>query len=203
MGQLRLIEPSEDYADQIMAYRTALLTAKEPFWGCGELDKADSYEQWIRELNRCDTDREPSLVYLALRKSDRKIVGMVEFFQFQSFRLQHTCGNLLCNILPEERGKGLGSELLEKMLERCWMVGCSNQLLVCDGSDPAAVGMIRHNGGKWLDQVEDVLGIGHSGMLQRYRLPVREIQEDLDDTYFDWFTQHWYRPGKDPDSYWD
>lgn len=203
MGQLRLIDPSEDYADQVMEYRAALLDAKEPFWGCGELDRADSYAQWVGQLYRCDTDREPSLVYLALRKADRKIVGMVEFFQFQTSRLQRTCGNLLCNILPGERGKGLGGELLEKMLGKCWAMGCSDQIVVCDGKDPASMGMIRHNGGEWLDQVEDVLGIGHSGVLQRYKLPVKKVEDDLEDTYFDWYTQHWYRPGKDPDRYWD
>lgn len=203
MGQLRLIEPSEEYAEQVMDYRAALFAAQEPFWGCGGLDEVDSYAEWVRQLYRCDTDREPSLIYLALRKSDRRIVGMAELFQFQSSRLRRTCGNLLCSILPEERGKGLGSELLEKMLSQCWKLGCSDQLLVCDGADPAAVGMIRHNDGVWLDQVEDVLGIGHSGVLQRYTLPVKEGKDDPDDIYFDWYTQHWYRPGKDPGQYFD
>ena len=181
MGELRLIEPNRDYADQVMSYREAFLACGEPLVGCGSLEEAADFDDWLQRELLCGRVYGGPLVYLALRKSDRKIVGMIEYWPMQTAYVLAVTGSLRFSVLPAERGKGYATEMLEKMVGKCWELGSEQLTLLCARNDPASSKVIERNGGVLADFPSDGMGEGPADDRLRYRLPTREIQEEQDD----------------------
>ena len=90
MEVLELIEPTAEYAGQIWAFRAEVLDADagsdDAFAGCSALDRCASAEGWLR-LCALRKDPEtcgqtgasvPSHTFLAVRKRDRRLVGIID-----------------------------------------------------------------------------------------------------------------------------
>ena len=81
MEEIILIHPTIEYAEDIMAFRREIFERdeKELFAGCGALKKCSSAEEWLSILEadkNGSTDKVPYDQYIAVRKSDDRIVGM-------------------------------------------------------------------------------------------------------------------------------
>ena len=54
-GEIMLVEPNADYADEIWAFRQEILendsNSEDRFAGCGCLERCKSAEEWIRICN--------------------------------------------------------------------------------------------------------------------------------------------------------
>ena len=80
---LRLVHPSMDYGEAIMAYRQEFLDndPEENMGGTGSLRDCVSAEEWIKDVdamrNRstCPASLVDSDIFLAVREADNKIVG--------------------------------------------------------------------------------------------------------------------------------
>ena len=74
MHTLKLIRPTQEYADQVMAYRQEMLDNGDSLDGCAALEDTSSYAEWAdfegRLRERYGEGYVPSDVYLAVRKSD-------------------------------------------------------------------------------------------------------------------------------------
>ena len=83
MHTLKLIRPTQEYADQVMAYRQEMLDNGDSLDGCAALEDTNSYAEWAdfegRLRERYGEGYVPSDVYLAVRKSDDRLVGMIDF----------------------------------------------------------------------------------------------------------------------------
>lgn len=196
MGELRLVEPSRDYEEQVMSYREAFLAGGEPLVGCGSLEEAAGPDDWLRRDLLHSRLYGGPVVYLALRKSDRKIVGMIEYWPMQTAYVLATTGSLRFSVLPGERGRGYASEMLEKLLGKCWEMGSKRLIVLCEPANRAAAKVIERCGGVLRPSGSDS---GEEPL--RYVLHTREFIDDEDDIDFDWYTAHWYRPGRAPGDY--
>jgi len=90
MDQILLIESQQMYADEIWKFRQEILECdaenEDQFAGCMSLDVSKSSEEWIKicELRKSeetcgDTGATvPSHTYLAIRKRDDKVVGVID-----------------------------------------------------------------------------------------------------------------------------
>ena len=90
MEQIELIEVNVEYADDIWQFRQEILEcdaeSEDQFAGCMSLDTSESAEEWIKicELRKSEeTCNEvgtavPSHMYIAVRKSDDKVVGVID-----------------------------------------------------------------------------------------------------------------------------
>lgn len=90
MEQIELIEPKMKYADEIWRFRQEILEydadSEDQFVGCMSLDTSNSAEEWIRicELRKSEKtcsevgSTVPSHMYLAVRKNDDRIVGVID-----------------------------------------------------------------------------------------------------------------------------
>ncbi len=111
MHTLKLIRPTQEYADQVMAYRQEMLDNGDSLDGCAALEDTNSYAEWAdfegRLRERYGEGYVPSDVYLAVRKSDDRLVGMIDFRRPLTEFLLRFGGNIGYSVRPSERGKGL------------------------------------------------------------------------------------------------
>lgn len=172
MSELILVKPSELYADQVMAYRDEMLEHGDHFAGCAWLEDVESFSEWIdfegRLKAKFQDNYVPSDVYLAIRQSDNRVVGIIDFRHPLSEFLFQFGGNIGYCIRPSERKKGYATEMLRLLLSKCHEHGETRVLLTCDKGNEASRRTIINNKGVLENEVADTVGLGKSGIVQRW-----------------------------------
>lgn len=170
--ELKLLEPTLEYKEQVMEYREIFLKNNEKLSGCAELEDVSSYEEWIDFKNRRSKiyGREyvPSTVCLCVRMKDNKLVGIIDFRHDLTEFLLNYGGNIGYSIHPDERKKGYGTEMLRLMLIKCKEYGKDRVLLTCDKENIASAKIMIANGAVLENEVKDDYKISWSGVIQRY-----------------------------------
>ena len=169
---LKLVRPTWEYAEQVMAYKAEMLANNDSFDGCAGLEDVGSFAEWIDFEDRLKRNYGagyvPSEVFLAVRTEDDKVVGIMDYrHPLSPFLLQYG-GNIGYSVLPSERRKGYASEMLKSMLDICRRFGEEKVLLTCDPANIASRRTIQKNGGQLENEVIDEAGLSESGMIQRY-----------------------------------
>ncbi len=154
MSQIKLIKPTLEYAKDIMEYRQEFLDSGDSLAGCGSLRTCSSVEEWIHELNMlentdtCPEDRVCSNTYLAIRLSDNKIVGIIDFRHHIDHPILSVWGGHIgYSVRPSERRKGYATEMLRQDLINCKQYGLEKVLITCDFDNIASKKTIIANGG--------------------------------------------------------
>ncbi|MCI8639164.1 MAG: GNAT family N-acetyltransferase [Coprococcus sp.] len=180
MGRIRLIRPTKEHEEEVMNYRAEMFEAGSSFDGCAGLEKMESYEEWLNFDGRLKAkygeDYVPSHVYLAVRLSDGRVVGIIDHRTRLSEFLLNYGGNVGYSIRPSERRKGYAKEMLELLCIICKKEGVERLLITCDKENPASAKTILANGGVLENEVEDVPGLGESGVVQRYWIELSKIK---------------------------
>ncbi len=171
-ARLTLLRPDGRYAGQVMAFKRELTDHGDGFDGCAGLDTCASFDEWMRFEERLRARYKegyvPSEVYLAVRKSDDRLVGIIDYRHPLTDFLLRYGGNIGYSVRPSERRKGYASEMLRSMLEICRACGEERVLLACDKANAASRGTILRNGGMLENEIEDAVGLTKSGVIQRY-----------------------------------
>lgn len=173
MDRIFLSEPIAKYCDQVMKIKKDFLDNNETFAGCALLEKCESYDEWIDfegRLSKAYGDSYvPSSVYLGVRKSDNKVIGIIDFRHDLSDFLFNYGGNIGYSVVIDERRKGYAKEMLRILLDKCKNeYGKDKVLLTCDRENIASMRTIMANGGVFENEVIDDVGISESGVIQRY-----------------------------------
>lgn len=166
---IELAVPAMAYKEQVMAYKAEMLASGDSFDGCDGLGEVETYEQWLDFRGRTERKGwQPSHTWLAVRKSDGRVVGIINYRSpLTDFLLQYG-GNIGYCIRPGERRKGYAKQMLRLTLEECRKAGEEKVLLTCDKDNTGSERTILANGGVLENEVEDVPQLGKSGMLRRY-----------------------------------
>ena len=165
--ELRLIEPNMHYADQIWDLRREILECdadnEDRFAGCMSLDTASSAEEWIKicQLRKDPaTCREtgvevPSHIFLAVRESDDRVVGVIDLRHHIDHPILGTWGGHCgYSVRPSERGKGYANEMLHLNIQKARELGIEKMLVTCDVKNPASEKTIVRNGGVFERTIE-------------------------------------------------
>ena len=84
MGELRLVLPTLEYGEQVMAFKQECLDIGSSMDGCGPLRFNESAQQWLADVRAY---MDPATVpegkvqatqFLAIRESDSRLVGMLQ-----------------------------------------------------------------------------------------------------------------------------
>lgn len=172
MEKIILVKPSFEYEDQVMNYKKIFEDNDQSFDGCAGLEDVHSYKEWLdfdkRLENKYGKEYIQSTVYLAIRESDSKLIGIINFRHELSDFLYNYGGNIGYSVLVEERKKGYAKEMLRLILYKCKEYGKHKVLLTCDKENIASIKTILANGGILENEVKDNVGLSKSGVIQRY-----------------------------------
>lgn len=177
LNVLKLVEPSLEYADQISSFRQEIIdkeTSEDWFAGCLGLDRSENPSDWI-EL--CQIRQDPvkckelrhsvqSITYLAIRKSDNYLIGVIDLRYDNAHPLIEEWGNCGYSVRPSEQGKGYGTEMLKLLREKAEEFNLDNLLILCDVNNPASERIMIANDGIRIP-TEDITE-------RRYRIPVKK-----------------------------
>ncbi|BEP28399.1 GNAT family N-acetyltransferase [Helicovermis profundi] len=160
MSRLKLILPSLEYKDQIMAYKKEFIEAGDSMDGTAGLANYDTFEKWysaiLDNLNE-DTVREglvPASTYLALIGDSDRLVGMIDIRHRLNDYLLKCGGHIGYSVRKSERKKGFATEMLNLALKECTKLKIKKVLVTCDKNNIASVKTIINNGGVFENLIE-------------------------------------------------
>lgn len=154
MSEIVLKAPTAEYAEQILAYRKEFLDANGEMDGCGGLNRIEDPIEWIAKCEKysrfetCPKDKVTSNQFIAIRKSDDRLVGMID--------LRHTIenpilamygGHIGYSVRIDERRKGYAKEMLHLCLEKARERGMVRVMVTCNDNNVGSEKTIIANGG--------------------------------------------------------
>lgn len=182
MNEITLVEIDMKYAEAVWAFRDEVIRAdadsEDLLAGCMSLESCTSAEEWIRlcRLRRhAETCRQggvqvPSTTYLALRKSDGRLVGIIDLRHHIDHPVLSTWGGHSgYSVRPSERGKGYATRMLALVLEKARERGIDRLLITCDEQNKRSERVIVKNGGIY----EKTLEANGTG-IKRYWITLRD-----------------------------
>ena len=156
MNEIKLIEPTIEYAEDIWQFRQDIMDSSDndKFAGCGPLEESQTALEWIEtvktrsSVDTCPKDKVPSNVYIAVRLADNKIVGIIDLRHHINHSILSTWGGHIgYYVRPTERGKGYGKEMLRQNLKNAQNRGIEKVLITCSEGNIASERTILANGG--------------------------------------------------------
>ena len=169
MNELTLRQISKDDKEHVWAYREAFLSHGETLHGGAGLAEAADFESWFLDIKNSKSEETvkagwvPATTYLAIRKSDERMVGIINIRHRLNDFLLNFGGHIGYSVRRSERQKGYATQMLRLALEACPKLKLSKVLLTCDKENIASVKTILANGGKLENEVPE-----GDKMTQRY-----------------------------------
>lgn len=141
MEEFVLLRPTSEYASQIIEYRQEFLDAGDSMDGTGPLRRFENPEEYIKicaeyeDPEKVPSHLVPATQFFFIRKSDNKLVGMIQVrHRFNDF-LEKYAGHIGYSVRPSERCKGYAKEMLKMTLPFCREIGLDKVMITCiDGN---------------------------------------------------------------------
>ena len=154
--ELELIFPSKEYKEQIEEFKEEFIQNNENnIPGGGGLEREETFEDWMQKINDDLSEekskargRVPSVLYLAFRKRDKKLIGIIQIRYALNEYLYNFGGHIGDSIRPSERNKGYSTKMIALALKEAKKLSIGNVLMTCNKNNLASARTIIKNGGK-------------------------------------------------------
>jgi len=153
MEEFILIRPTEEYASQIAEYRKEFLEADNSMDGCGPLRRFEDPLEYIKTCKEYEDPKTvpshlvPATQWFFVRKSDGKLVGMLQVRHCFNEYLEKYAGHIGYSVRPCERRKGYAKKMLKMALPFCREIGLEKVLISCIDGNVGSEKTILANGG--------------------------------------------------------
>ncbi len=117
MNDFILIRPTSEYASQIIEYRQEFLDAGDSMDGTGPLRRFENPEEYIKicaeyeDTTTVPSHLVPATQFFFIRKSDNKLVGMIQIRHRFNDYLEKYAGHIGYSVRPSERRKGVDGNI--------------------------------------------------------------------------------------------
>lgn len=165
MEDLILLKPSMEYEKELIQYRDSFKNRGEIVQGGGCIESFEDISEWIEKINimenpdTCPKDKVTATQYMLFRKSDGKVIGLINFRHFLNENLKKFGGHIGYSIIHDERGKKYGKRQLLLCLEKAREKGLDRVLVTCDKENLASKGTIESVGGIFEEEILKENGI--------------------------------------------
>ena len=151
---IKLVFPGEEMKPEALLYRQEHFDACETVInGSALFDKTDSYDEWLNHIQRnsdgatVQPDWVVSSTFFGVRKSDDRIIGMIDIRHTLNDFLKAYGGHIGYAVRPSERRKGYATEMLWLALDYCRMLGIDKVMLGCYKDNAPSIRTIEKCGG--------------------------------------------------------
>ena len=180
-GKLKLVFPTEEYKEQVEEYLKEFFDNGEmELPGDGGLDKFKNFDKWLETIKNdlsketVEQGRCSATLFLAVRKSDNKIVGILQIRHNLTEKLLKNGGHIGDSVRPSERRKGYVTEMIRLALDESKKLGIDRVLMVCNKNNIASSKSIINNGGILENEILDEDG----QTIQRYWISLKKRYAD-------------------------
>ena len=144
-------EPTIKDKDKVWELRQEFIDNDESLDGSSGLKQANSYKEWFDSLEAYKHPTNPKFVpatqFLTFRKSDDRLVGVVQVRHYLNDFLINYGGHIGDAIRKSERNKGYATRQIKLALEFCKSLGLDKVLVTCHDDNIASEKTILKNGG--------------------------------------------------------
>lgn len=158
--ELLFVEPSMEYADEIWSYRQEMLDNESSFDGCFSMKRHKTPKDFIDDCIEWSNPSRPAgkqgawgNVIMAIRKSDKKMVGCFQAHNVLSERMAKYTGHVGYSVRPSERRRGYAKQLLAKAKDFLSSFGFDEINVACLPDNEASRKTILANGGEYIETV--------------------------------------------------
>ena len=143
--------------------------------GAGGLDRLNDFDKWLEKIKndlseeKIGKERVPATLYLAIRKSDNKLIGTIQIRHRLNEKLLAHGGHIGYGVRPTERRKGYAKQMLKLALEKCKELEIKKALITCDKDNIGSRKTILANGGKMENEIQE-----NEKIVQRYWINIEE-----------------------------
>ena len=161
MEEFILTRPTSEYASQIVEYRQEFLDAGDSMDGTGPLRRTSNPEEYIQIcLDHEDPLKVPSHLvpatqFFFIRKSDNKLVGMIQVRHRFNDYLERYAGHIGYSVRPCERRKGYAKKMLKMAFPFCREIGLDRVMITCADSNIGNEKTILANGGVYESTIHE------------------------------------------------
>jgi len=154
MDRLELVRPAAEHRQSAEEFRQEFFNNNEKIInGSAMLDKME-FDEWlelVRRNSKAETVSENWVVsdtFFAVRKSDGKIVGIIDIrHNIENEFLSKYGGHIGYAVRPGERRKGYATEMLKLALGHAKNLGLSRVMLGCYSDNWGSIRVIEKSGG--------------------------------------------------------
>jgi predicted acetyltransferase len=135
--EIELIRPAKAHETIVNDFISEHIANNEFEIHGGALVEKSDYDTWLKQLadnsdkSTVNKDWVVASTFLAIRKSDRKLIGMIDIRHELNDFLQSYGGHIGLGIRPSERSKGYASIITMEALKFCKKIGLRKVMLAC------------------------------------------------------------------------
>ena len=148
---MKLVRPTQQYSEQIMAYRTTFINLGEQPYGGSSLQNFDDFNKWLNKVinqekgDNLPQNRVPATQFLSIING--RLIGLINIRHQLTPELLMESGHIGYSIHPAERRNGYAIEQLRLGLIEAKNLGLEKVLVTCDKSNIASAKTIKKVGG--------------------------------------------------------